>query len=94
MKKLKSLQAKYLKRGLAVVGINVDGQRGDAAAYVRSNRISWPQLHELGGLDSRLADELGIMTLPTMLLIDKQGRVVNRNIHGAELETELGKLIK
>jgi len=51
-------------------------------------------LYEPGGLDSRLATELGILTLPTMLLIDKDGKVINRNIHAAELDEELGKLLR
>jgi len=32
--------------------------------------------------------------LPTMLLIDKQGRVANRGIHVSQLETELKKRLK
>ena len=53
---------------------------------------SWT--HEDGGLDSRVANELGILTLPTMLLLDKQGRVVNRNIHASEVGAELAKVLK
>jgi hypothetical protein len=37
---------------------------------------------------------LGILTLPTMILVDQQGRVVNRNIQSSELEQEVAKLIK
>ena len=62
--------------------------------YVKSERLSWPQLYEPGGLDSRLANELGVLTLPTMLLIDKSGRVARRNVHVGELEDELGKLLR
>ena len=35
---------------------------------------------------------MGILTLPTMLLIDKRGRVINRNLHISQLEDELKKL--
>jgi len=34
------------------------------------------------------------MTLPTMLLIDKSGQVVRRNIHSAELDAELQQMLK
>jgi hypothetical protein len=37
---------------------------------------------------------LGILTVPTMILVDQQGKVVNRNIQAAEIEAELKKLIK
>ena len=37
-------------------------------------------MREPGGLDGRLANELGVMTVPLMILIDKKGNVVNHNI--------------
>jgi hypothetical protein len=37
---------------------------------------------------------MGILTLPTMILVDEDGKVVNRNIHAAELDQELGKLLR
>ena len=44
--------------------------------------------------DRELANALGILTLPTMLLIDKDGKVVNRNLHGEDVDTELRKLLR
>ncbi len=90
---LKQVQAKYAKQGFTVLGINLDSDRASAVTYLQSNPLAWSHLYEPGGLDSRLATELGILTLPTMLLIDKEGKVVNRNIHAAELSDELGKLL-
>ena len=44
-------------------------------------------------MESRLATEYGIISLPTMILVDAQGKVVNRNIRtAAELERQLEKL--
>lgn len=90
---IKQMQAKYGKRGFSPVGVNLDTELTLTKTHLQANRMSWPQLFEAGGLDGRLANELGILTLPTMLLIDKNGRVLNRNIHAAELEDELAKLL-
>ena len=94
MQLLKSLQAKYARRGFAVLGVNLDSSKDDAVTFLRSNSLPWPHLYEPGGLDSRLANELGVPSLPTMLLIDSRGRVVNRGIHSRELEDELAKLMR
>lgn len=94
MQQLKTLQAKYSQKGFQVVGVNLDNDVRDASQYLTQSRWGWPQLFETGGMDSRLANELGIMTLPTMILLDKNGAVVRRNIHAAELDAELGKLLK
>jgi hypothetical protein len=94
MSQLKTLQAKYSKKGFRVVGVNLDNNVADTNKYLMQNPWPWPQLFEDGGMESRLANQLGIMTLPTMILIDKNGKVVRRNIHAAELDGELSKLLK
>jgi hypothetical protein len=45
-------------------------------------------------MDSRLATEFGIISLPTMILVDAQGKVLNRNIRtAAELDRQLEKVL-
>ncbi|HTQ38862.1 MAG TPA: thioredoxin-like domain-containing protein [Pirellulales bacterium] len=91
---LKELYAKYGKSGFTLVGVNVDTNLADANEYLSKNRLPWPQLWEPGGLDSRLANDMGILTLPTMILVDDKGNVINRSVHITELETELRSHLK
>jgi thioredoxin-related protein len=39
-----------------------------------------------------LANEYGILTFPTMILVDKQGKVINRSLRADELDGELSKM--
>jgi len=89
---LKELLSKY-GRSLSIIGVNLDSSAENLTKYLAENRLPWPQIYEAGGLDSPPANQLGILTLPTMILVDKQGRVVNRNIQTTELDRELKKLI-
>ncbi len=92
--RLKELYAKYAKSGFDVIGINLDNRQAEVEDYLQENRLPWQQMYEPGGLDSRLAYELGVLTLPTMLLIDDEGKVLSRSIHIAELSGELRTLLK
>jgi len=94
MARLRDLQAKYAKQKLAILGVNLDSQVRAPQDYLRSARFNWPQLHEPGGPEGRLATELGVFTLPMMLLVDKDGRLVNGNLHVGELDGELAKLFR
>jgi len=94
MAALKELLAKYGSAGFNIIGVNLDSRREDMAAYLAESRVRWPQIFEEGGLDSRPANELGILTLPTMILVDQQGKVVHRNVHVAELDRELKRLVR
>ncbi|MES1213528.1 MAG: redoxin domain-containing protein, partial [Singulisphaera sp.] len=90
---LKEVQAQYGKDGLQVIGVSLDNKPEDLAAYLKEHKIPWPQIFEPGGLDSKLANEMGILTLPTMILVGKDGKVVNRNVHITELEREVGNIL-
>jgi thiol-disulfide isomerase/thioredoxin len=94
METLRGLLEKYGSRRVAVIGVNLDAKRDDAVRYVQQSRVPWEQLHEPGGMHSRLALELGILSLPTTLLVDSQGKVVNRNVHVSQVEDELKKLLQ
>ncbi len=97
MSQIKELLAKYGGKGFMPVGISVDSDAQELTKYLKGARLpkNWPHLFEPGGIDnSRLANELGILSLPTMILIDKKGRVANRNIHVTELDIEVRKLLR
>jgi thiol-disulfide isomerase/thioredoxin len=93
MKLLRRLQAGF--KGLQLVGVNVDVTRELATGFLKQNPLPWTQLYEDGALESsRLAKAFGVQTLPTMMLIDGDGRVVRHNIRAAELDAELRELLK
>jgi hypothetical protein len=93
MATLKELIAKY-GRSFAVIGVSLDYNRKELEAYLAQAKLPWIQVFEEGGLDSAPANQLGILTVPTMILVDQQGKVVNRNIQASEIEADLKKLIK
>jgi thiol-disulfide isomerase/thioredoxin len=90
---IRELYAKFGAKKLAVVGIALDTDAQQLAKYLQAKPMPWPQLHEPGGLDGRLAEELGVLTLPTMLLLDAEGKVVDRNVAITDLERKLDALV-
>ena len=74
--------------------MNLDNDRRDLDAFLKETPLPWPQIFEPGGMDSRLAVEYGIISLPTMILVDAKGKVLNRNIRtAAELDRQLEKVL-
>lgn len=86
---LKKVADKYKDKNFAVVGVNVDNDRNAALGVINEQGLSgWPQIHEPGGIEGRPAQEFGIMSLPTMFLVDPEGKVLSR---GLRLPTEVDK---
>ena len=90
---IREMQAKYGAKRLAVVGVALDGDKARLVEFLRTKPLPWPQLYEPGGLDSRLAEDLGVLALPTMLLLDAQGNVIDRNVSITELERKLEAVV-
>jgi thiol-disulfide isomerase/thioredoxin len=90
--RIRELQEKY-QRDIVVVGIALDENKSALQQFLAKKPLNWPQLFEPGGLDGRLAEDLGVLTLPTMLLIDKEGIVVERNILVTDLENKLKEVV-
>lgn len=89
------LAAKYSRKGFVPVGVNVDNARGEAQAFVKAQKIAWPQLYQDGGLDkSPLATQLGVYTVPMMVLIGPDGTVISRSLTIGELAGELEKIYR
>ena len=87
------LSQKFRGKGFEIVAVNLDPNKEVLDKFLKDNPLPWPQIYESGGMDSRLATEYGIISLPTMFLVDAEGKVVSRSIRTPiELEKQLEKL--
>jgi hypothetical protein len=79
---------------LDLVCVNLDNTLDEARTYLRSTPAPGTHLHQDGGLESKMATDYGIQVLPTIFVVGKDGKVVNRNGQIANLEDEIKKLVK
>jgi len=89
----KALSAKYPKE-LILLGVNLDDEAATAQKFVEENHITWYQLFEKGGMESRPANALGIFNVPTVMVIGADGNVISRNVMSAELEKIVAEAVK
>ena len=74
MPHVKELYEKLQGRGFEVVGISLDEDQEALAAYLEDNEISWETLAGEG--TQELASKYGVRGIPTMMLVDKEGKVL------------------
>jgi thiol-disulfide isomerase/thioredoxin len=92
--KLKAALDAHGSKGVELVGINLDNTIEDAQNFLRRNPAPGTHLYQSGGLDGKLAAEYGVLVLPQLFLVGKDGKVLNRNLQLANLEDELKKQLK
>ncbi|HUG93452.1 MAG TPA: redoxin family protein [Planctomycetaceae bacterium] len=97
MPNLKENYAKYRDRGFEIVGVNVDANREKVTGFLEQMRLPWknlfnddPRYEDYG---HPVAAKYEIAALPTLLLVDRTGRVVSVTAQGPRLSKWLEKLL-
>lgn len=95
--KLVALHKKYQRSGFEILGVNLDVDATGIPGYLKKYGGNWNHIREEGGTDGRLSREFGIVSVPTMFLVDKAGRVAGsvtaENLESAVQSLLLGKPI-
>lgn len=89
---LKELIAKYGGKSLEVISVNLDYDRDQLNDYLKNKSLPWKQMYSERGFDGKLANDMGVVTVPLNLLVGPDGKVISSNIQAAEVESELKKL--
>jgi thiol-disulfide isomerase/thioredoxin len=87
----------YHDKGFDVLGVSLDKTPDAAKKYVAENKLPWDSLFPAKKADRfwnhPLAKHYGIGGIPTAILVDQQGKVVNMNARGEILGEELKRLL-
>ncbi|MEM7244088.1 MAG: TlpA disulfide reductase family protein [Acidobacteriota bacterium] len=91
---------RHRHRGFQVLGIATEGPhglyRGDFKSWCEGHEVTWPQVHVNEPRPSRIARAFGVVGIPSLFLVDREGRLVaaGRSLRGEGLEEELSKLFE
>lgn len=81
---------KYHDRGLEIVGVSFDWRREDLAGFLERQPTPWPHIFfdEDGsrGWENPLGRQYDIRAIPSMMLIDHEGRLTAMNMRGHQIE--------
>jgi hypothetical protein len=95
--KILSVTRTQTKRGLYVVGVNLDVDAAAVQQFVVKNKIRWPQIFypetEKRGWNNPAVQRYGIMDIPALWLIDQSGNVISTSVKVEDLAAEVGKLL-
>jgi len=82
---LERASREYARRGLVVVGVNIQDLEPEARKFIAQFKISYPNVRDRDGRVSRAYGTTGV---PESFFIDREGRVV-RKFPGAAVEWRL-----
>ena len=91
--RLRSVYNRYHEKGFEVYSVSLDNNKVEWMKAVDFNEFDWINVSELSFPESRAARIYNITTIPTGLLINRDGEIVARNLYGRTLETWLDNLL-
>lgn len=84
---------KYKPKGLEIFQVNVGTNRSEWLDVIDEDNLSWINVGDLeGSTKARLS--YNIQNIPYNYLLDKEGKIVAKNLTGTDLDKALSKILK
>ncbi|WP_297970537.1 redoxin family protein [uncultured Capnocytophaga sp.] len=74
---LKELEKKFHGKDVAFVSISIDQNKDEWKEFVQSEDLKGVQLFAENAFDSQFIQDYGIRQIPTFIIVDKEGKIVN-----------------
>ena len=95
MPKMKELNAMYDMQGVEFIGVSFDNNREALDNYLKKESIYWKQVSEMKKMkEAQMAKDYHISWIPTMYLLDTDGKVVLATVEIDKLKNKLEQLKK
>ena len=86
---------KFKDKGFAIYSVSLDQNADSWKAAIGQDGLAWPNhVSDLKGWQSEPAHIYGVQSIPAQFLLDKDGKIVAKNLRGEQLEQKLAELLK
>jgi len=81
--------------GFTIFSVSLDKNKKQWIEAIKADNLIWEyHVSDLKGWYSIPAQKYGVRSIPSNLLIDKDGKIVAKNLRGPKLESVLNQLLK
>ena len=89
---LVELYKRYKDKGFEIVGISLDQSKEAWVKAIKDDKLTWPQMSDLGHWQSAAAKLYSVSGIPHMILLDKDGKILAKGLHINSLAAKLAEL--
>lgn len=85
---------KYKDKGFEIVGVSLDRDAKSWKQALEKLNMTWPQMSDLKYWNSEGAQMYVVRSIPHTMLIDGDGTIIARGLHGDELIAKIAEVLK
>lgn len=85
---------RFKDKGFTVLGVSLDSSRDPWLAAIQQDNLTWTHVSDLKGWGNEAGKLYGVTGIPQNFLIDREGKIVAKDLRGAALDEKLAELIK
>lgn len=82
----------YSKKGFDILGCSFDLSREKWLKAIKDDKLTWHHVSDLQGWDNAAGKLYGINSIPANVLLDKDQKIIARNLRGEELMKKLAEV--
>ncbi len=85
----------YKDKGFDIFGVSYDNEKGKEKwkKAIVNDGLVWKQVSDLQGWKNATSDQFYIKAIPSNLLLNKEGRIIAKNLFGKKLVAKLAELM-
>ncbi len=89
---LNRMYNQYNDQGFEIFGFGIEFEQQSWLRALDQDNRTWTNVSTVNGYDGEIAKEYAITSLPKNFLVDEDGVIIAKDIHGEELEEKLAEL--
>ena len=92
---VRNVYAKYHDKGFEVFSVSLDRDANNWKKAIKDDKLVWPNhVSDLKYWSSEAAAIYGVRSIPSMFLLDREGRIVAKDLRGEALERAVKQLLE
>ena len=86
------LYNQYKDKGFTILGVSLDNDRNRWVSAIEADGLAWHHVSDLKQWQNAVAQLYGVRAIPHTLLVDKEGKIIARNLRGEALASKLAEI--
>jgi peroxiredoxin len=84
---------KHHANGFEIIGISLDQDEKKLKNFTSQRKMTWQQYFDGKGWENKLAGKYGVQSIPATFLLDREGKIIGKDLRGPALDEAVTKAL-